>query len=277
MPITRSPMPLYYQVANEIETAIVAGDYAKGSYLPSEKQLARQFGVSVITVRSAMSALIDKGMVERQRGKGTVVTEKSNSVWELGWLSELITSVLASRLDVISAKNVKAPSWVARRFGIPTGETVHFMSTVRRAAHRGNEPFMTTELYHPREIGERLTKCDFEDVDVQRQLVIMTVEERCRIRIASVRQTMSAELAEEPTCSLLQMERGRPLLVVTRDYFRSDGRLVQTGRSRYRTDHYEYVLNIARGHGQNSGPASAENHQPAVSRGGRDRQLKGER
>lgn len=256
--IDSSPLPLYFRVANALEAAIVSDQYAVGMYLPSEKELARRFSVSLITIRAAMSSLIDKGLVERHRGKGTVVSDRNASaVWELGWLGNLITSVLTSKMELVSIGDVRGPLWVTRRLGCSPGATVHFMRTVRFATGRGNEPFMTTELYHPKAIGDALKRSDFEEQEARQRLVIMTVEEKCRISVVNVRQTMTAEAADRGAARLLSVQVGSPLLVVTRDYFDSADRLVQTGRSKYRTDNYEYVLNIARSGADRKGRASA--------------------
>lgn len=242
-----SPIPLYFQIASALEAAIVGGEYAVGEHLPSEKELAKRFGVSLITVRGAMASLVEKGLVERHRGIGTVVLAPGGrAVWELGWIGNLITPVAGSKLDILSMGSTRAPAWVARRLGIRPGETVHSMRTVRRAVQRSDEAFLTTELFHPREIGAFLKKADFRSTEGQNQLVIMTLEKKCGITIGSVRQTMSAEKADRNATKLLGVPVGSPLLVVTRDYFTTEGRLVQTGRSRYRTENYEYVLNLGR-------------------------------
>lgn len=249
--LTRSPIPLYFQIANQIETKIGSGEYPAGGFLPPERDLARQFGVSLITVRGAMKSLLDKGLIERLPGKGTLVLHReARAVWELGWLSELITSVLPSRLEIVSMGLSPSPAWVAARFGLQPRAQVHEMQTIRRAVQRADEPFMTTELYHPASIGTHLRRRDFESNAAQTKLVIMTVEEKCGVSIAGARQTMTAERADRKTARLLRIQPGHPLLVVTRDYFDTTGRLVQTGLSKYRTDHYEYVLNVSRGVGR---------------------------
>lgn len=267
--LKRSPVPLYYRIAKTLEAAIVCGDYPSGTYLPSEKDLARRFGVSLITVRGAMASLIDKGLVERQRGKGTLVLDRSaGAVWELGWLGNLITSVLTSRLQLVSMGLVKGPGWATRRLGVKPGTEVHFMRTVRCAVQRGDEPFMTTDIYHPKEFGARLAKADFEMHSAQSKLVIMTVEEKCHFSVTSVRQTMTAEAADRAAVRLLGVPIGSPLLVVTRDYFDSEDRVVQTGRSKYRTDNYEYVLNIARSGRGRGFDASSREQQDREPSGG---------
>jgi len=69
-------LPLYSQLARAIEQKIESNVYPPGSRLPTENELAKEYGVSVITVRGALKVLIEKDRVERFSGKGTFVLEK---------------------------------------------------------------------------------------------------------------------------------------------------------------------------------------------------------
>ena len=219
--------------------------------LPSEKELAKQFGVSLVTVRAAMRSLTDQGLVDRRPGKGTIVLGRQDrAVWELGWLNDLIASVLPQRLEIVAMRSAPAPAWVAERFGLAHGARVHYMDTVRYVKGTEDEPFLTTKIYHPRELGALVRRSDFQSEQAQAQWVIGIVEAKCKLRVTNVRQTMSTRLADSITSSRLKLAVGEPLLEVTRDYFDATGRLVQTGRSLYRTDRHQYVLNLSR-----SGPA----------------------
>lgn len=257
---SRSPVPLYYQVATELESRIAAGEFAVGAFLPSEQELARQFQVSLITVRGAMRVLVEQRLVERKPGKGTIVIQATPSVvWELGWLNDIVTSVMPLRLDIVKMGRVKAPAWVVSRFALDAVSRVYSMTTVRRAMHRSGEVFMTSELFHPDDIGAAISPSDFEGSSTK--LVVLTVEKKCGLQVATVRQTMTAETADGVTARLLQVKKGVPLLVVTRDYFDAGGRLIQTGRTSYRTDHYQYVLNLSRGGARPSRMSSPEQGQ----------------
>lgn len=66
---------LYQQVAGAIASAITDGQYPVGSRLPSERDLAEEFGVSRPTVREAMIALEIRGLVEARHGSGIYVME----------------------------------------------------------------------------------------------------------------------------------------------------------------------------------------------------------
>jgi DNA-binding GntR family transcriptional regulator len=243
----RSPIPLYHQIASDLERQITSNAIPPNTMLPPEKELAARYGVSLVTVRAAMRILTDQRLIERRPGKGTTVLERqARAVWELGWLNDLIASMVPSHIEILSMGRVAAPHWVARRFGIDAGAPVYHMDTVRYMNGAGDKPFMSTKIYHPRAIGRLLHKRDFESEAAQAQWVIGVVEEKCGLDVANVRQTMCARLADRDAARRLGIAAGEPLLEVTRDYFDKSGRLVQSGRSVYRSGQFEYVLNLSR-------------------------------
>lgn len=69
---------LYEQIVAQIETRILNGELRPGDQLPSERELAEQFGVSRTAIREAMKALTQKGLVEIHPGRGTYVTDSTS-------------------------------------------------------------------------------------------------------------------------------------------------------------------------------------------------------
>lgn len=70
-----SPDPFYRQIAGILRARIEDGTYRR--MLPSEPALVEEFDVSRNTVRAALQALADDGLVLRVRGKGTYVARPS--------------------------------------------------------------------------------------------------------------------------------------------------------------------------------------------------------
>lgn len=75
-----SPLPLYAQLARQVEARILSGTYGAGGSIPSEHALCDEFKVGRPTVRQATDELVKKGLVERRRGSGTFVLERANTV-----------------------------------------------------------------------------------------------------------------------------------------------------------------------------------------------------
>ena len=68
--------PLYVQLMEDLEAKICDGTFAPGERLLSENEMAKRYGVSIITVRKAALALEEKGLVEKRQGKGTFVARR---------------------------------------------------------------------------------------------------------------------------------------------------------------------------------------------------------
>jgi len=75
-----SPLPLYVQVADWLESMIKGERYRVGTKLPSEGELAQKFQLNRNTIRQAISLLVQKGFVEKQKGVGTFIREKTPSL-----------------------------------------------------------------------------------------------------------------------------------------------------------------------------------------------------
>ena len=72
---SRSPTPLYEQIAARVRVAVAAGDFQPGEALPSVRELSRQLRLNPATVVQAYRELEDDGFVEMRRGAGTFIRE----------------------------------------------------------------------------------------------------------------------------------------------------------------------------------------------------------
>jgi DNA-binding FadR family transcriptional regulator len=88
-------VPLYQQVAEHFQGLISSGKIRVGDRLPTEDELARQFGVSRTVVREAVKALRERGLVDVSPGRGTIVTQPS-----LSFLAEAVSSLFNGVGDI---------------------------------------------------------------------------------------------------------------------------------------------------------------------------------
>lgn len=72
-----SGAPLYLQVERNLAQRIESGEWQPGEQIPSEGELGTAYGVSRITVRQALARLVDRGLLVRERGRGTFVRDNS--------------------------------------------------------------------------------------------------------------------------------------------------------------------------------------------------------
>lgn len=87
--------PKYIAIARAIASAITEGELSSGSALPSQKDLADSFGVTVMTVRQAVQLLAEQGLVSAAQGKGTYITQQPYRL-PLGPLSSFSAQIAAS-------------------------------------------------------------------------------------------------------------------------------------------------------------------------------------
>lgn len=69
-----SVAPIYDQIAQQIKDAILSGELAEGTLLPSIRSLANELHISVITTKRAYTDLEEAGFVTSVQGKGTFVS-----------------------------------------------------------------------------------------------------------------------------------------------------------------------------------------------------------
>jgi DNA-binding LacI/PurR family transcriptional regulator len=75
-----NPVPLYEQIENDIKAKILNGKLKVGDQVGSHQELSKEYNVSLITVKKALSDLISKGILFSRIGKGTYVAKKSGSL-----------------------------------------------------------------------------------------------------------------------------------------------------------------------------------------------------
>jgi GntR family transcriptional regulator len=70
---TDDPRPPYLQVAEDLRASIAAGDFQPGEKLPSGRDLARRYGVALMTMQRALGLLRDEGLVASYQGRGVFI------------------------------------------------------------------------------------------------------------------------------------------------------------------------------------------------------------
>jgi DNA-binding GntR family transcriptional regulator len=73
---TSGPELVYLQVANHLAARIESGEFAAGTRLPAERDLAAYYGVAYDTVRRATAVLRDRGLIVTVHGRGTFVAQR---------------------------------------------------------------------------------------------------------------------------------------------------------------------------------------------------------
>ena len=107
MPLqTVEPQRLYRQIAEQLRSLIGQGEFAPGSRLPAERDLAAQLGVSRPSVREALIALEVEGWVEVRTGSGVYVLERPAKARQSAVTNSPIAATEWGPLELIRARRV---------------------------------------------------------------------------------------------------------------------------------------------------------------------------
>ncbi|MFI6644839.1 GntR family transcriptional regulator [Streptomyces sp. NPDC050504] len=231
-----SPVPLYYQLARQLEEAIGAGTLAPGSLLGNEIELAARLGLSRPTVRQAIQSLVDKGLLVRRRGVGTQVVHSTiRRPLELSSLyDDLEAAGQRPGTRVLRIAVEPATTGVAAALGVLEGEDVQLVERLRYA---GGEPLAHLRNHLP--LG--LLALDAERLEATGLYRLMRA---AGITLHSARQSVGARAAEPAEAGRLGEDAGAPLLTMERTTFDDKGRAVELGTHVYRASRYSFEFQL---------------------------------
>jgi GntR family transcriptional regulator len=238
-----SPVPLYFQVAQVLEAAILDGRLQPGTRFDNELQLAAQLGLSRPTMRRAMQYLVDKGVLVRRRGIGTrVVQPKVRRPLGLSSLFEdLAASGQLPTTRVLSLETLPAPPVVAQALALPPDAPVIAVSRLRCA---GSLPIARMTNYLPDTIRGLSAGLTPEALQTQG---LYQVIRGLGIHLHAADQVIGARTATAEEARLLQESRGAALLTMQRTAYDDHGRAVEYGNHVYAASRYHFELSMLAG------------------------------
>lgn len=231
-----SPVPLYFQVAQQLQQLIESGTLAPGTRLENEIALADQFGLSRPTMRQAMQHLVDKGLLARKRGVGTqVVNNRVRRQIELTSLFEdLKRDGRRPRTELLSMQTAPASAKVAAALKLePGADTV----ALRRLRYADDEPIAVMHNHLPADLLS-LTEEELIEHGLYELL------RRAGISLRTADQTIGARRATAAESRLLGESRGGTLLTMERTVVGDASRPVEFGSHLYRASRYSFEMTL---------------------------------
>lgn len=225
-----SPVPAWAQVVQDIRRRIDSGILAGGHRLPSETELAAEYGVSRITVRQALAHLSADGYVDRRQGTGTFVSARTTPVQHdlslsLPWRIRLRDEGhKAISEPLLSSVEPRLPAELADTLGSTeeVGEVVY----LKRLQRVDDQPIGITESWLPRNLVPGLADEPLIDGSLS-----TTLRERYGIVASEVDNVLETVLATAADAQLLDAYVDVPLFVVIAVSRMSDGRLLEVSRT----------------------------------------------
>lgn len=224
------PLPLYYQLMQELRQRIEEGTWKPGDLIPSERELSETYGISRMTVRQALAELVSDGLLRRDQGRGTFVA-KQKIRKRLSRLTSFTEDMRARgkapRARVLNMKMTSARPKVAEMLQI---DLEHQVVLVERLRQADGEP-VGIECCHLSFDGcEAILRQDLSGS------LYRLLGERFGLFPTRAQEDIEAGACGSREAQILGIQHGDPVLLIRRRTFDQGQRAFEYVESVYRGD-----------------------------------------
>jgi GntR family transcriptional regulator len=236
-------IPLYVKIRESLRQQITSGELAMGQKLPSEDELAAQFGVSRMTVRQGITDLIDEGLLYRRHGVGTFVTYphvERDHTRLTNFFENSDAKGIKAKASVITLEVLTAKPKAVKALYLKEGDSVIRIKTLRYA---DDIPVTVHDAYIPYKLFSGILDLGRQALETQ---PLWTIFESFGYRVKSAVQRLEAREADEELARLMEIEEGAPILFKERTVYSDDGTPVEFTHCYNRGDRYSLTVTLHR-------------------------------
>lgn len=237
-----SVRPLYLQLETMLRDHIGSGNLQPGDRLPPENSLAEQHGISRMTVRRAINALAEEGILVRRPGKGTFV-----SGGKVPFLASTLSSFsgvmrglgLAVSSRVIALNMATPPAQVARELRLSPADQAVFLQRVR---YINGEAIAIMSSWMPASCHAAL-----QQADLTSEPISQVMERAVGVSIVRADDWLEATLARDAEAELLSVRPGAAVFLGRGVLYDANGVPVRSSKVIYRGDRVRISFSAQRG------------------------------
>ncbi|MBX0357146.1 phosphonate metabolism transcriptional regulator PhnF [Halobacillus sp. Nhm2S1] len=234
------PLPLYYQIEEYLKQKIEEEEFEAGRMIPSERELSERFEVSRMTVRQAVTNLVNAGVLYREKGKGTYVAEKKIEQPLKGLTSfteDMKKRGMTSSSRLLAFDVIEAPRDIREKLNLEEGKKVYGIQRIRMADEK---PMAIENTFMPKELLPDLSE------EIVQGSIYNYVEHELGMAISQARQIIEARAADEEEANYLNIPPHSPVLHIERKSFLAHNVPFEVVKSTYRADRYKFITDIDR-------------------------------
>ena len=229
--------PLYLQLQRRLSHAVAEGRLKPGDSLPPERDMATLTGLSRVTVRKAVQALVADGMLVQRRGSGTFVAVRVERL-------EQALSLLTSFTEDMAGRGRSVESvWLTRSINVPTPEEVMALglgggdrvARLERVRRSDGVPLAIERASLPLSV--------LPDPGMVETSLYTVLQARGLRPVRAVQRISAANLGLRDA-ELLNVSPGAAGLRIERIGYLASGRVVEFTRSLYRGDAYDFAVEL---------------------------------
>jgi GntR family transcriptional regulator len=229
---------LYLRVANSLRGRIGQGEWAPEQQLPTIGDLAKEYGVALITVRLALQMLGSEGLVESTRGRGTFVKAGVRPANEVIGLHSAINDRLQmpenGSIQILSRSFTQE---LPNHFVPPSAEKYPEYAVIEKLHKFDGEPFSYLRILVARPIYEKFPPGADEKVKVLRLIL-----DQGRMKLLRSYLQIIVTYADEKMAELLQCAPLSALVRIRTSRVDTKGKVVLCHDAYYRGDKFVYEV-----------------------------------
>ena len=234
------PIPIYYQLSQLIRKDIEDGVYQPGDTIPTEAEFCTSLAISRPTVRQSMNELVNEGILNRIKGKGTFVSHpkvEANFIQKLeGFHTSMLSKGMHPRTQVLQLEIGPAIPEYNSILQIALNQP---LVVLRRLCFADNIPMVLLECYLP---GKRFAGLVDEDL-VNNSLYTLFLA-HYDTDVMLVRRQIEAVNAGQREADLLGVQKGRALCLVHNIAHDQNGIPVEYNIAYYRGDRNKFTMEL---------------------------------
>ena len=205
-----SLIPLYIQIKNSIMEAIRRREFKPNDRIPGESELEAFFKVSRITIRKAISELVDEGILIKKQGKGTFLSSVivATTLDEINGYTQSMLKLGYTPGRVLIKREivVRGMEMIKLQLGVaPDAELIH----IKRVLLADGEPVVLENAYYPMRFKF------FMDEDLNAESMYNLLKGKMRVIPYKAQKTIGIEMADKETAKYLHTKVGTPLLMTS--------------------------------------------------------------
>ncbi|MDI3547286.1 MAG: GntR family transcriptional regulator, N-acetylglucosamine utilization regulator [Halanaerobiales bacterium] len=235
-----TPIPLYYQLKEILREKIETGELKPGDLLPSERELSEKYKISRPTIRQALKELVNEGLLYREKGRGTFVSEPKINYGFIQKLTtfydDMVEKGYIMRTKVLEKDIKLVTKVIAKKLNIEENEKVIYISRIR---YIENEPIVSVVNHIPYKLCPDLINEDLEDKSLYRILA-----EKYELVAYKARVTLEPIVASEYDSELLNIEEGAPIHLMQNITYTKENIIMDYFESHFRGDKGKVMVEL---------------------------------
>ncbi|ATD53909.1 GntR family transcriptional regulator [Clostridium chauvoei] len=233
-----SPIPVYYQLKNDLISKIAEGVWKPGECIASERELCEVYGVSRMTIRQAIGELVQEGILLRVKGKGTFVCEPTVKQQDMMSFTEIIKQTGRKlKTEVIEFKKIRTPEHLVEVLELDE------VYKINRKRIVDGECIAIETVYIP------VDYCGYVD-EAMLEGSLYKILEDFGYSVDYTNSSIVSIIVNDDLKKLFDVENDVPLLKVIGRTFTESGKILFVEEAIYRSDKFILQVNISRREGK---------------------------